>query len=193
MIIRRLNRGIAIIPRSWMALLILLGTGSASAAQEPSERALPDVQERIQRVEDYQLGAAEDLAFPDAPDRSTMSEETSAAYQDALRAYFSYRKRGYEHRSTVFAWQSLSTQIIFFVVLVLVFAGIYFAAMQFHAGMRRRGVSNHIPSQTDETEISLSLREFKVRSPVLGVIILALSLAFFYLYLVHVYPIRDVF
>jgi hypothetical protein len=32
-----------------------------------------------------------------------------------------------------------------------------------------------------------------VSSNVLGVIILALSLAFFYLYLVHVFPISDTF
>ena len=51
----------------------------------------------------------------------------------------------------------------------------------------------HRPGKPEETELSLSLREVKVRSPVLGVIILTISLAFFYLYLVHVYPIRNVF
>ncbi|MGH6921170.1 MAG: hypothetical protein ACREJ0_26130, partial [Geminicoccaceae bacterium] len=103
-------------------------------------------------------------------------------------AYYAYRKAGYEHRLGVFAWQSLSTKIIFVVVLLLVLAGIYFAAIQFHAGLRRRDGAD--PA---ETELSLSLSEVKVRSPVLGVIILTISLAFFYLYLVHIYPIRNVF
>jgi hypothetical protein len=81
--------------------------------------------------------------------------------------------------------------VIFVVVLLLVLAGIYFAAIQFHAGLRRRDAAD--PAHPEETELSLSLKEVKVRSPVLGVIILTISLAFFYLYLVHVYPIRNVF
>ncbi len=149
-----------------------------------------------QRLEDFDPGAAAgpretDLAFPDAPDPASASPETTEAYQAALQAYYAYRKAGYEHRLGVFAWQSLSTKIIFFIVLLLVLAGIYFAAIQFHSGLRRRGDGAGAPAE--ETELSLSLREVKVRSPVLGVIILTISLAFFYLYLVHVYPIRNVF
>lgn len=129
--------------------------------------------------------------FPAPPDPGKASPETTQAYQAALGAYFAYRKAGYEHRLRVFEWQSLSTKIIFFVVLLLVLAGIGFAAIQFHTGLRERAEGEAGPSE--ETEISLSLREVKVRSPVLGVIILALSLAFFYLYLVYIYPIRNVF
>jgi hypothetical protein len=109
----------------------------------------------------------------------------------AAMADHAYREAGCEHRLGVFAWQSLSTRIIFFVVLLLVLAGICFAAIQLHAGLRRRGQAD--PAGSDETEVSLSLSEVKLRSPVLGVIILTISLAFFYLYLVHVYPIRNVF
>ncbi len=43
------------------------------------------------------------------------------------------------------------------------------------------------------TEIEASLQGIRVSSPVLGVIILIISLLFFYLYLVHVYPINDVY
>lgn len=44
-----------------------------------------------------------------------------------------------------------------------------------------------------EHSVELSTSGIKVSSPVLGVIILALSLAFFYLYLVYVYPIKEIF
>ena len=151
-----------------------------------------DVDDRRQRLEGFDPGAASDqsgadLAFPDAPD-PTASFQTMAAYQATLQAYYAYRKTGYEHR---LAWQSLSTKVIFVVVLPLVLAGIYFAAIQLHAGLRRRDGVDAAPAE--ETELSLSLSEVKVRSPVLGVIILTISLAFFYLYLVHVYPIRNDF
>jgi hypothetical protein len=174
--------------------LILIATLGTATAQEGSESAT-DVDERRQRLEAFDPNSAgdeggADLALPDAPDPAA-SAATTAAYQATLQAYYAYRKAGYEHRLGVFAWQSLSTKIIFVVVLLLVLAGIYFAAIQFHAGLRRRGDTG--PASPEETELSLSLSEVKVRSPVLGVIILTISLAFFYLYLVHVYPIRNVF
>ena len=177
-----------------LALTLIAGLGVAIAQEGGQGGSQTD--ERRQRLEDFDPGAASDqagadLAFPDAPDPTAASAETTAAYQATLQAYYAYRKAGYEQRLGVFAWQSLSTKIIFFVVLLLVLAGIYFAAIQFHAGLRRRDQAD--PAKPDETELSLSLSEVKVRSPVLGVIILTISLAFFYLYLVHVYPIRDVF
>lgn len=153
---------------------------------------LPDLQQRIDRLRDFEAPAAEDLAVPDLPPDGAMTEETTAAYQQTLRAYYDYRQRGYEHRMGVFEWQSFSTKLIFAVVLILVFLGIYFAAIQFHVGLRRGGKSG-AASEPEATELVLSLKELKVRSPVLGVIVLAISLAFFYLYLVHVYPIENVF
>jgi hypothetical protein len=177
-----------------LALLLIASVGPGVAQQATQD---PSSAERLrQRLDDFDPDAAAapretDLAFPDAPDPASTSPETTEAYQATLQAYYAYRKAGYEHRLGVFAWQSLSTKIIFVIVLLLVLAGIYFAAIQFHSGLRRRGDEAGAP--TEETELSLSLREVKVRSPVLGVIILTISLAFFYLYLVHVYPIRNVF
>ena len=43
------------------------------------------------------------------------------------------------------------------------------------------------------TELEASVKGIKVSSPVLGVIILVISLLFFYLYLAFVYPIQEVF
>jgi hypothetical protein len=43
------------------------------------------------------------------------------------------------------------------------------------------------------TQFEANFKGIKVSSPVLGVIILTLSLLFFYLYLVYVYPITEVF
>jgi hypothetical protein len=174
------------------ALVLCLIAGPAALAQEAGDGAA-EVDERRQRLEQFDPRAADqgaDLAFPDAPGKAAASPATREAYQETMQAYYAYRKAGYDQRLGVFAWQSLSTKIIFVVVLLLVLAGIYFAAIQFHAGLRRDQAN---PAQPDETELSLSLSEVKVRSPVLGVIILTISLAFFYLYLVHVYPIRDVF
>jgi hypothetical protein len=194
-----------------IALGFLVGVGLpkplvlSAAAQEaqPQELAepqngppaadLPTLEERKRRLGSLQPGADQDLALPEAPDPHGITEETAQRYQDTLRAYYAYRQRGYEHRLRVFEWQFLSSKIIFVVVLVLVFAGIYFAAIQFHAGLRGRGPTREGKATDETTEFVFSLKEFKMRSPVLGVIVLTLSLAFFYLYLVFVYPIENVF
>jgi hypothetical protein len=154
---------------------------------------LPSLEERKRRLGNLQSGTDQDLALPEAPDLSGITEETAQRYQETLRSYYAYRQQGYEHRLRVFEWQFLSSKIIFVVVLILVFAGIYFAAIQFHAGLRGRGPAREGKATDETTELVFSLKEFKVRSPILGVIVLTLSLAFFYLYLVYVYPIENVF
>jgi uncharacterized membrane protein len=166
--------------------------GLVAAMAEPSDESRRGPESLRQRLSEFQPQLGEDLAQPEAPASQDLTEETAKAYQQTLRAYYDYRRSGYDHRLGVFGWQFITSKIIFFVVLILVFLGIYFAAIQFHSGMLRR----RAPDQSDESEVTefvFSLKEFKVRSPVLGVIVLTISLAFFYLYLVYVYPIENVF
>ena len=130
-----------------------------------------------------------DPKAPAAPNPIVLDEETLAAYRDSLRAYYDYREIGLQHRQAVFQWQLATSKVIFAVVLLLVGIGIYFAAVQFKTDMR--GKQSDSPSTA--TDIELSIKGVKITSPVLGVVILGLSLGFFYLYLVYVYPIEDVF
>lgn len=136
-------------------------------------------------------GTPADPALPRPPAASLLDDETRAEYLAALRAYYAYHISGLRHRSSVFEWQLLSSRIIFVVVLLLVFAGIYFAAVQFHMGLR--AIGKGAPDVPQTTELEAGAQGIKVSSPVLGVIILVISLAFFYLYLVYVYPIENIF
>ena len=104
--------------------------------------------------------------------------------------YYEYMTHGYKHRKNVFSWQLVSSKIIFFVVIFLVLMGIYFAWLQFI-----RVIYKDPKTVIDElkTELTASASEFKVSSPVLGVIILLISLMFFFLYLKYVYPITELF
>ena len=146
-------------------------------------------------------------AMPAAPSGVVLSDPTTRArYLTAMQRYYEYRANGYAYRSRVFEWQLLSSRAIFTVVLVLVGAGIYFAAVQFRVAMlaagkeARRAVIAETPAADAPTgdsplatRLEISAKGVVVNSSVLGVIILALSLAFFYLYLVYVYPIQNVF
>jgi hypothetical protein len=133
--------------------------------------------------------ASPDEMAPAAPPSWLKDAETNAAFLSAIRAYYTYRETGLVQRQRVFAWQLVSSKIIFVTVLLLVGAGIVFAAIQFGVCLRRTATAAH----EETTSIDLSTTSVKVSSPVLGVIILFIALAFFYLYLVYVYPISEIF
>lgn len=114
---------------------------------------------------------------------AAFDSSSAAAYVAALRGLYEYQARGFEHRSRVFAWQYYSSLIIFGIVHLIVLTGLYFSWIQFRKGW----------AEGMESEMELSHTGIKVRSSVLGVIILVVSLVFFYLYLVHIYPIEEIF
>lgn len=177
---------------------------------------------------------------PAAPPANVpLDEPAKGAYIGALRSYYEYLQSGYEHRKSAFAWQLLSSKIIFFTVIALVLSGVYFSGVQFHSSLRAGKATTEIrkvggnggepssqgavvtggqkPKSTAQiiekaeldaqegeiitpnplspavTQLEASLQGIRVSSPVLGVIILALSFLFFYLYLKYVYPINEIF
>jgi len=128
----------------------------------------------------------EDPARPKPLPKSASDPKTKQLYEIALQDYYRYRSEGLEHRKEVFKWQLFSAKIIFIIVLSLVATGILFAGIQFRIGLNQK-VSGAA------TEINVGKDGVTVSSPILGVIILFFSLGFFYLYLLYVYPIDDIF
>ncbi len=103
------------------------------------------------------------------------------------KSFYAHMNDSLIHRKRVFEWQLFSSKLLFFTVLLLVIIGIYFSWLQFRRGINR---DNEKQSESEtRTELEISTSGFKVKSSILGVIILIISLAFFYLYLAHVYPI----
>ena len=186
----------SLILRTAILILCLMVTGlPVLADDQPDWQKGADIAKKLKKMslkkkeqsdsKSGQLGEPDPM-LPLSP-VAFANQSTLQAYQQSLKAYYSYRQSGLEHRSKVFQWQLLSAKIIFVVVLILVAVGIYFAAVQFHTGM------NQQDDQSMQTELSATTKGIKVRSPVLGVIILLISMVFFYLYLVYVYPIEDIF
>ena len=78
--------------------------------------------------------------------------------------------------------------MIFWAVLGLVVIGVLFSWLQFRRVIgTKKGESTGIGG-----EIEVAMTGFRIASPVLGVLILGLSLGFFYLYLQFVYPIIEI-
>lgn len=174
----------------YLLLTLVAVTPLVGSAESETEEG-PDVKERFAQLiaeKQQQKGGGNlpELQSPLAPRGVELNEENQALQQQAVSEYFHHVVESNAHQRNVFQWQLLSAKIIFAIVIVLVASGIYFAAVQFHHGIRSG------KSAEQETEFEASLKGIKVSSPVLGVIILTISLAFFYLYLVHVYPIEFV-
>lgn len=114
----------------------------------------------------------------------------------ARKAFYDYYAQGLPRRARVYEWNNFSTRVIFFVVLTLVGIGVYFSWKQFFGVTLKKPDTGREPSEGPAPEVSeleIGLGGIKVKSPVLGVILLALSLAFFYLYLQYVYPVTTGF
>lgn len=169
-------------------LLVLLLASVAfvapSGAQDAASEAGVDRIEQLKALDD---DAAGNSLAPPVISPELLDEDGAAALRQALTSYYRYRVSGYAHRERVFAWQLLSSRIIFVLVIGLVLTGIYFSWLQFRVSLK--GVKG---AELKETSFEASTTGLKVSSPVLGVIILAMSLAFFYLYLVYIYPIAEI-
>lgn len=186
-------------------LIVLLSMSVTSLAQVPDSVADTTTQqdktvEEILREMEQERQSSATPSFPDSTinpptpvQQQLFDDSTMAIYQDAMYAYYEYRVSGFEHRKEVFSWQLYSSKLIFWCVLLLVFSGICFSGIQFYKSIRKEQAGGEDATEDSVTEFEASAKGIKVTSPVLGVIILVISLAFFYLYLVYVYPIREIF
>jgi len=120
-----------------------------------------------------------------------------------LQAREEYSVFAWKNRQDAFAWQSVSTKVIFWVVIVVVLTGLYLSWMQFKLALKmpltkttqtKKGQSNKAnPSdQIEASTIEVTTSGVKITSSVIGLIILVLSIVFFFLYLKFVYPIIEV-
>lgn len=186
----------------FVAILVVILSSSPSFAQNKDTSYLADEGEKVdsllkemestERTPDS-LVAAPITMSPSPRQRKLMDDSTLAMYRDAMSAYYQYRISGFSHRKEVFAWQLFSTKLIFWAVLLMVFCGIAFSGIQFYKSIREDVSESGEAPESSVTEFKASPTGIKVTSPVLGVIILTISLAFFYLYLVYVYPIKEIF
>ena len=201
---------------SWAwALLCVVAWGcagnagaQAAAASAPGVSMMDAVEharsELQQRASSSKAAEQAPTALPESPSDAALKDPaTRQTYLEAMKRFYEYRADGYAYRSRVFEWQLFSSKVIFGAVLLLVLAGVYFAAVQFHVALRsvvsRRGTrveeaaaAAAKASDALRSEIDVSAKGVAVKSSVLGVVVLALSLAFYYLYLVYVYPIQNV-
>jgi hypothetical protein len=193
------------------ALLFFLLSAGGAAAQQSDSAALSPFLQKLQGQPSAESLAEQvapgDTAFQHRYAEATrqamlVSQEAELAQHRYRRATFNYYTESLRHRSRVFTWQHTSGVITFGIVVLIVLAGLSFSGIQFYIAMKdaqaraalRRKNRLVLKDEEDDlavTKLELSLQGVKVNSSVLGVIILVVSLGFFYLYLAYVFPITE--
>lgn len=103
------------------------------------------------------------------------------------------REKEVLHRQKTFEFQYIQSWVIFIMVIVLVMGGFVMAYQQFRKDIKTPEQEDNGDSQQnkDNTTLELSTSGIKISSSVIGLIVLAMSFAFFYMYITHVYKIND--
>jgi hypothetical protein len=169
---------------AWFCLLVPVGAQTGSSGQEK----MPPP---------FQAPSAQAVAGGSCPQEDP---ETAKVCQEMLRESYRYTIAAYQHRRESFNWSLTASKIIFFVVVVLVASGIVFAAIQFRVALLEAGSGRgHKPASERKgsatsmaTDLEFSRQGIKASSSVLGVMVLLISMAFFYLYAQFVYPIHEI-
>jgi hypothetical protein len=160
----------------------------------------------------YSQSAANDTAFENymkdhpVPVDSNYWKGSSVKDTMLIKAISRYNVFVFEHKMNAYRWQLISAKIIFFVVVLIVLTGLLLSYMQFKKSMRVYNIvsGNTVadPKKQNEpqkesnnselqTSLELSKEGVKISSAVIGLIILIVSVGFFYLYLQHVFGINS--
>ncbi len=168
-----------------LMFFLLLATSVSLCFSQPKKPGSKNIDSILTAV-DHKFTNGED---------SLLNHLTILSKEDSglKKALSEYQLFGLQHRIKTLQWNYTSTIIIFWCVIFLVFSGIVFAGLQFYKAFYAKNIIAGTQNAGIATEVEASLKGIKVSSPVLGVIILTLSLLFFYLYLMYVYPISEIF
>lgn len=105
-----------------------------------------------------------------------------------------YLRTALVHRRNTFDWQYRSGIIIFYMVMFIVFVGLIISGLHFYKSLnppkKRKAAVEEVAEVQSELEVSLT-GGIKLRSSLIGLMILVISLAFMYLYLIYVYPVDE--
>jgi hypothetical protein len=134
------------------------------------------------RTQPIDFAGARIEATRDSTSVAAISAGVSESEARMARAQADYVVWSLEYRRASFNWQYWSTIVIFVCIMTIIGSGLYFSYMQFRS-------ARHAQTQTS---IKLGRDGLEISSPVIGLLILVISMGFFYLYLANVYPITEV-
>lgn len=169
-------------------IILILLAATLSCAQDPLDAALDRAVKATEQQRTESPGA--DLvsgilsACQDANTQVKGCEEIRSAV-------FKQQKDLLEYNVDVFHWQGFSTKIMFWIVILLTLSGLGFAGIQFWLTFRYYDPRKQPDAPKMDAEAKMSADGIEFKTPVLGVTVLFISMAFLFLYMKYVYPIEE--
>ncbi|MDN0085430.1 hypothetical protein QU487_22275 [Crenobacter sp. SG2305] len=124
------------------------------------------------------------------------------AFEEYQIKYYQFLSKQTEITTETLQEQRSIGKVLMWSVLLVIYAGIIFSGYQlFHATRIKNNIdkefysaetsndSDERQSDTSVSDIEISLSKIRITSSVIGIVVLALSLGFFYLFLVEVYRV----
>jgi hypothetical protein len=144
---------------------------------------------------------AENAAAQSAPaSQRTDDQALQAAIQ---RQVLQHRIAVESYNQRVYEWQLFNSKIIFWLVVFLVISGVALSGFQFYkdhlAQLKYHELTEKLTTRAEKQQpetiaeslsLEANLKGIKFNSNIIGMMILVVSLLFFFLYLKYVYPIQ---
>ena len=105
------------------------------------------------------------------------------AYLELKKSEFAYYKHLMEVNLDVFYVQKIASYVVLFLVFVVVTSGVLYSGFQLWKSVSIAGVQA-------SSDLEISAAKVRVTSSVVGIVVLAISLAFLFIYTREVYTIR---
>lgn len=115
---------------------------------------------------------------------SSYKSERYKIENDYAAKYYIYLGEKADANIEQFKWQRSASERILWLVVVVVFSGVAFSGYQLWRASDIKGIG--------ESSIEIAAQKIKVTSSVAGVIVLAISIVFFYFFLIEVYRVKIV-
>ena len=163
-----------------MRTLLVLGVlacvlFSSSARNEEQPPTLEQLQTQIAILQD-QVGKL----------KAQLAQRDSALYAkyiEAKKKEYDYQTKLMDLNIETFQTQWLQTYTVMALVIIVVIAGVSFAAFQLWKSVNIAGVQLN-------SELEMSAKSVRITSSIVGVVVLVISIAFLYIYTHEVYQLR---
>jgi hypothetical protein len=135
--------------------------------------------QQYQRID--QLLSAK-IASSKQPAYDSSNKEVAQKLHEMQIASLNQRIAYYDDYISLYHWEMTASSVILWLTVVVVVCGLVFSGMQLWHAMK-------VGQNTDGTW-EISATGMKITSAVVGLIVLAMSIAFVYLFLDRVYPVK---
>jgi hypothetical protein len=180
------RRGCRVFTRLSFSILLVLYFSMISASANADDSTSEPTVEQLH----IQIDILKDQIVDLKKSNANLQASSPSASQELYNAWVQLKKREYAYYGQLmdsnvktFLAQQIASYVVLFLVFVVVSAGIVFSGFQLW-----KSVTTGVQS---DTNLEVSASSVRVTSSVVGIVVLAISLAFLFIYAHEVYHIKE--